>query len=57
MSEQTSIGEWREEALCRRLGLPTDIFFRGADVRTDHSNANVQELPGPLRVSRGPAPI
>lgn len=29
MSEQTSIGEWREEALCRRLGLPTDIFFEG----------------------------
>lgn len=29
MSEQTSIGEWREDALCRRLGLPTDIFFEG----------------------------
>lgn len=29
MSEQTSIGEWRKEALCRRLGLPTDIFSRG----------------------------
>lgn len=29
MSEQTSIGGWREEALCRRLGLPTDIFFEG----------------------------
>lgn len=30
MSEQKSIGEWMEEALCRRLGLPTDIFFEGA---------------------------
>ncbi len=29
MSEQTSVGEWREDALCRRLGLPTDIFFEG----------------------------
>ena len=29
MSEQTSIGEWMEDALCRRLGLPTDIFFEG----------------------------
>lgn len=33
MSEQKSVGEWMEDALCRRLGLPTDIFFRGADVR------------------------
>lgn len=32
MSEQKSVGEWMEDALCRRLGLPTDIFFRGADV-------------------------
>lgn len=29
MSEQTSTGEWMEDALCRRLGLPTDIFFEG----------------------------
>ena len=29
MSEQKSIGEWMEDALCRRLGLPTDIFFEG----------------------------
>lgn len=29
MSEQKSTGEWRENALCRRLGLPTDIFFEG----------------------------
>lgn len=29
MSEQTSTGEWREDALCMRLGLPTDIFFEG----------------------------
>lgn len=29
MSEQRSIGEWMEDALCRRLGLPTDIFFEG----------------------------
>ncbi len=55
MSEQKSTGEWRENALCRRLGLPTDIFFRGADVRTDHSNASMQELPGKSRVPRGPA--
>nr|DAQ35704.1 MAG TPA: hypothetical protein [Caudoviricetes sp.] len=32
MSEQTSTGEWMEDALCMRLGIPTDIFFRGADV-------------------------
>lgn len=30
MSEQKSIGEWMEDALCRRLGLPTDIFFEGS---------------------------
>lgn len=29
MSEQKGIGEWMEDALCRRLGLPTDIFFEG----------------------------
>ena len=29
MSEQTSIGEWMEDALCMRLGIPTDIFFEG----------------------------
>lgn len=29
MSEQKSVGEWMEDALCRRLGLPTDIFFEG----------------------------
>lgn len=29
MSEQKSIDEWMEDALCRRLGLPTDIFFDG----------------------------
>lgn len=29
MTDQTSVGEWREEALCMRLGLPTDIFFEG----------------------------
>lgn len=29
MSEQKSVGEWMEDALCRRLGLPTDIFSRG----------------------------
>lgn len=29
MSEQKSIDEWMEDALCRRLGLPTDIFFEG----------------------------
>lgn len=29
MSEQKSIGEWREEALCMRLGVPTEIFFDG----------------------------
>ena len=29
MSEQKSTGEWMEDALCRRLGLPTDIFFEG----------------------------
>lgn len=28
MSEQKSIDEWMEDALCRRLGLPTDIFSR-----------------------------
>lgn len=32
MSEQTSTGEWMEDALCMRLGIPTDIFFRGADI-------------------------
>ena len=30
MSEKTSIGEWREYALCMRLGLPTEIFFEGS---------------------------
>lgn len=29
MSEQKTIGEWREEALCMRLGVPTEIFFDG----------------------------
>lgn len=29
MSEQKSIDEWMEDARCRRLGLPTDIFFEG----------------------------
>lgn len=29
MSEQKSTGEWREDALCMRLGLSTDIFSRG----------------------------
>ena len=29
MSEQKAIGEWREEALCMRLGVPTEIFFDG----------------------------
>lgn len=29
MSEQKTIGEWREEALCMRLGLSTEIFFEG----------------------------
>jgi hypothetical protein len=29
MSEKKSIGEWMEDALCRRLGIPTDIFFEG----------------------------
>lgn len=29
MSEQKSIDEWMEDALCRRVGLPTDIFFEG----------------------------
>lgn len=29
MSEQTSTGEWMEDALCMRLGIPTDIFFEG----------------------------
>lgn len=29
MSEQTSTGEWMEDALCMRLGIPTDFFLRG----------------------------
>ena len=29
MSEQKSVGEWMEDALCMRLGIPTDIFSRG----------------------------
>lgn len=29
MSEQKSVDEWMEDALCRRLGLPTGIFFEG----------------------------
>ena len=57
MSEQKSAGEWMEDALCRRLGLPTDIFFRGTDVRPHHCQAGVQELPGLPRVSRVSAPV
>lgn len=57
MTDQTSVGEWREEALCMRLGLPTDIFFRGADVRPHHRQADVQELSCPPRVSRRQAPV
>lgn len=57
MSDQTSVGEWREDALCMRLGLPTDIFFRGADVRPHHRRPSLQELPGKTRVPRGPAPV
>lgn len=51
MSEQKSIDEWMEDALCRRLGLPTDIFFRGTDVRPNHCQASMQELSGLPRVS------
>ena len=29
MGEPKSAGDWREEALCMRLGVPTDIFFDG----------------------------
>lgn len=57
MSEQTSVGEWMEDALCRRLGLPTDIFFEGPMYGPHHRQAGVQELPGMPRVSRVPAPV
>ena len=29
MSAQKTDWDWMEDALCRRLGLPTDIFFEG----------------------------
>lgn len=29
MTAQKTDWDWMEDALCRRLGLPTDIFFEG----------------------------